>query len=226
MPSYQNRDVSRTLTGLLLMIISFGLAWIPYINAIGGLLAIIGIIFVWLGRGAFSAAHHRFVNGGAACILLGFLLVVVATIWLTVEIVAAVSAFGSTPSTVGATLQGALASFFVIGLVSAGLVALGHVLLPYGLTNERERLLLWGAFVLVVALGAVNAALIWPQISSAIATATSGSTINTAPLDALQTRSTLFGILAIVPDLMFLWVYYRARQRILPPQAVPAAPLL
>src|SRR5947208_2330975 len=51
--------IDNTKTGLLLLIIGLALSWIPFIGAIGGLVALIGALLVILGREAFGREHAR-----------------------------------------------------------------------------------------------------------------------------------------------------------------------
>src|SRR5207247_9803719 len=51
--------IDNTKTGLLLLVIGLAISWIPFIGAIGGLVALIGALLVILGREAFGREHAR-----------------------------------------------------------------------------------------------------------------------------------------------------------------------
>ena len=63
-----------------------------------------------------------------------------------------------------------------------------------------------------------------PQISAALAQATSGATLNLAPVQALEAKEALWDLALIVPNMMFLWAYHRTRARAFPP--LPPLPQL
>src|SRR2546422_3394852 len=51
--------IDNTKTGLLLLVIGLAISWIPFIGAIGGLVALIGALLVILGREPFGREHAR-----------------------------------------------------------------------------------------------------------------------------------------------------------------------
>lgn len=210
MSSPPSRDADRTLTGLMLMIVGFGLVWIPEVGAIGSLLLLIGVVIVWMGRRAFGEAHALYATAGAVLVILALLVGIVLAIWFVAAVVSAATSGASLPA-LGSVLHSDLEVLFVAGWAGGLLGLLGYVLLPYSIADRSARLLLWGAFGLSIVISAVDYSLLWPQISTAISQATSGSTINVGPVQALDTRSALYGAAQIVPDLLFLWAYYRVR---------------
>lgn len=219
-----------THTGLLLMIIGFAIGWIPYVSIVAGIVIIVGLVFLWMGRGEFGGAHWRDVHVGMACILLAFLLEVGAAVVFVGAVVSAANTAGETVQQIGATFRSDLTALFVVTLVATTLGALGYLWLPYSLTDRTSRLLLWTALVADVAISVAVVAIMLPEISSAISTATSGSSVNTGPILALQTRATLLGALGFVPYMMFFAAYYRVRKRLVagtppaPPRPAPVAP--
>src|SRR5207245_10769581 len=68
--------IDNTKTGLLLLIIGLAISWIPFIGAIGGLVALIGALLVILGREAFGREHDR----NAILALIVFFVVIGVTI--------------------------------------------------------------------------------------------------------------------------------------------------
>ena len=205
----------RTKTGLLLMIIAFAPLWIPYVSALGALLAFTGIIFLWLGRNGFGLAHRRNVLLGGACVVIGLLTGIVVGAWFVDSILTQVSP-GQSPSAIGALFQSDLGVLFEVGLLTATLTAIAYVALPYALADPTSRILLVSAAALTLLISTITIAIIFPQISGAVTQATSGSSINTGPITALQGESALLGAAQFLPDMMFLWAYYRTRTRIIP----------
>jgi len=218
------RAQERTKTGLLLMIVAFALLWIPFVSSLGELIALIGVVFLWLGRNGFDPSHSRNVLLGGACVVLGLLIAIGVGIWFAGAIVAEAASPGQSLSQLGTLLQSDLGVLFVVGLATAGLTAIAYVLLPYALSDPTSRILLFSAAVLTVAISAIQVAVLFPQISNAVAQATSGSSINTGPITALQDESVLLATAQILPDMMFLWAYYRTRARTFPNQPSGAGP--
>lgn len=216
----------RANTGMLLMIVAFALLWIPYVQDLGGLLAFIGIIYLWFGRKAFDEPFRQWVVRGSLLVVIGLAVEVYVGILYASQVVGAASNPGETVSGFGAAIQSDLSVLLVGSLLSMFLVSLGYVALPYARADPTSRLLLWGAFAMAMTVSTVALAVLYPQISAAVTSATSGSTINLAPVTALDTESLEFGLLQIVPDLIFLYAYYRTRSQMLPtisPEAPPKA---
>lgn len=207
------RGSDRTRTGLLLMILSFALGWIPYVAFVAGILAFIGIIYLWLGRNDLGPGHRRSVMAGCVCVVLAILVSIIAVLGFVSAVFSAAAAAGTTLSDVGATLRGALERLLVSVIVAGALGSLGYVLLPYALADRTSRALLWGGLALSVGLSVLVVAVLWPQLSSAVAQATSGSSINVGPVQAVETRETILATLQFFPQMMFLAAYYRVRNR-------------
>ena len=122
--------MSRTRTGLLLAIIGFALAWIPFAGGVGGLILLIGVVFLWLGRRGFGADHHRNVTAGGVCILLALLLGIGVGVWFASSLVSAAGAAGATPASVGATLTSDLGTLLEVSVATTALISVGYLLLP------------------------------------------------------------------------------------------------
>src|SRR6266852_9726216 len=83
-PGYQEfrraGQIDNTKTGMLLLIIGVALSWVPFIGAIGGLIALIGAVFVILGREAFGPAHDRNVILSIILFVVGIAVTIVGVI--------------------------------------------------------------------------------------------------------------------------------------------------
>src|SRR2546426_7467820 len=53
----RRKQIDRTKTGLLLLLIGGLISWIPLIGVVGGLLLLIGAIFLIIGRKTFCSTH-------------------------------------------------------------------------------------------------------------------------------------------------------------------------
>ncbi len=208
-------EAPRTMTGLLLMILGFGFLWIPYASVVGGLLAFVGVVFLWVGRREFDPAHRRNAVLGGVLVVLGLLVALLAGLSFSGAVIDAATTSGATPQSVGAAFRADLVGVVVAAGVASALTVLGYVLLPYRLADRPSRGLLWAGFASSVGLTMLVAAILLPQVSAAITAATSGSSINPGPVEALEGRATLLGALQILPDLMFLVAYYRTRTALL-----------
>lgn len=211
------------MEGLLLLVIGIALSWIPYVDIIGGLIALVGIILVFMGRRAYGPEHHRDVLAGGVL----FVVSILATVGLTIGLVVALLSSTTVSSTGAVTfnasaLQGDLQVFFVGAAVVAIIGGLSRVILVYALSDRTTRILLWAGFFLSVALSIVILLILYPQIVTAVNQATSGSSYNSGPVSSLETEGDLLGAINVVPVVLFAWAYWRARDEALSRTASPA----
>jgi hypothetical protein len=222
------RALSRTKTGLLLMIFGFALDWVPYISDLGGLLILIGVGYLWFGRHGFTDSRRRAVVWGSAAVALSLLLGFGIVIWFLGDVTSAASGPGETTAALTARFQYDI-QVPLAGVVGASaLGASGYVLLPYALADRTSRIMLWTAFALTIWISVLSLAIISPQISTAVAQALSATPINLAPVQALQSEEAELGALQFLPFMLFLWAYYRTRVEVFsehPPETKqPAEP--
>ncbi|MGD0250564.1 MAG: zinc ribbon domain-containing protein [Thermoplasmata archaeon] len=204
----QARD--RTRLGLLFLIIGLALGWIPYIGALGGILSIIGLILVFMGREGFGPAHRWFVVLGAALFVIAFLITIIGSVVIVFSIVGEFADTTLSNAQIGSAVQNAVLGIFVLALVAAILSGLAHVFVVFDLGDDRNRIVLWVGFVASITISVAIFAIVYPQLSNAISQATSGSTLNSTPITNLENESTLLGLLQGIPALLFLVAYYRA----------------
>src|SRR2546422_5169075 len=74
----RRKQIDRTKTGLLLLLIGGALSWIPLIRIVGGLLLLIGAIFVIIGRKALGSTHSRNVGISIVPFFVGVIIGVIA----------------------------------------------------------------------------------------------------------------------------------------------------
>jgi hypothetical protein len=220
----RSKAEERTKTGFLLMTIAFALLWIPYVSDLGELIAFIGVVFLWLGRSAFDQAHWRAVVVGSVCVVLGLVIGLAAGVSLAASLISSAITPGETISAFTAMLRSSLTLLFAAGIAITALTSGGYVALPYALADRTSRMLLWGGLAISIAISVLVFVFLTPMISTALAQATAGGTINTAPVQALETKEIVWDLALVVPNMMFFWAYHRTRQRIFP--SLPAPPQL
>ena len=210
------------------MVIGLALSWIPYVSTIGGLLALIGVIVLFLGRRAYGPEHQRNVVVGGVLLLIGFIAGIVLTLALVGAIVSSVTASGGTLSQMGNTLWQGLVAAIIAGAVVGVLGGIAQVILPYALADRTTKRLLWAGFATIVIVTVLTAWVLLPLLHSAIAQATSGSTFDPGPINQFETTSNLLKLASGVPALFLTWGYYRAREEALrrgraPAEVIPAS---
>src|SRR6266568_3040057 len=131
--------VDNTRTGLLLLIIGLAISWIPFIGAIGGLVALIGALLVILGREAFGREHAR---NAILALIVFFVGIGVTTVGFVVLFFAAFS-YRASPGTL---VQPSFAWLGVITIIGGGVTGISEVLLTYALQLSNGRIILWTAY--------------------------------------------------------------------------------
>ncbi|HEV2120715.1 MAG TPA: zinc ribbon domain-containing protein [Candidatus Bathyarchaeia archaeon] len=210
-------DVSRTETGLLLLIFGILLGPIPYVNFIGGILAIIGAILVILGRQAFGMRHSRFVILSLILYLVGLAIAIVNTFAFVFSLVSASLASGTSTS-IGQYFSTAFNEFLIVAIVASAVSGIAVLLFTYALQTSTGKLLLWTGYVASLVTGILVFYLVSQALTNAIQQATSGNPANTlsliTSLQALQGQVQLLGLLALIPATINATAYYLVRSRI------------
>lgn len=197
----QNRakEIDRTKTGLLLIVIGFLMAWIPFVGIIGGFLEFIGAILVILGRHAFGSSHARNVMWSIIIFVVGIVAVAVAAVAIVFSSIASSFPYNTTspnfPQNFGTSFA---TSFAILIILGSAVFGLAEVLFTYALQNKNGRMLLWLGYVSAIVAGSVNFLLFYgnPYLSS---------------------------LPSIVPAILFGYAYYLARERIVRGE-IPAFP--
>jgi hypothetical protein len=220
----RQKQINRTKTGLLLLLIGTLIGWIPVIGLLGGLLVLIGAILVILGRKAFGAGHSR--NVVLAIVL--FFVGVIGTVVLSIVFFAAITAAsvpGATPATVANAFVNAFNNLLIGVIIVSAIAGIGRVLFTYALQQQIGKILLWAGYVANVAIAIAVFAIISPLFASAVSQAIAGGTYNSAPLLAVQNQANALGLLSVIPALLFAAATYLAWSRVnrgeIPPPAVP-----
>jgi hypothetical protein len=194
------------------MIIGFLLGWIPYVNLVGGILLLIGIFLLFLGRRAHGTSHCRVVVQGSILVFLGVVGGFVASLAFTSAILDDAATAGATLAQVGALIKGDLLGLFVASVVLGTVVRFGEILLVYRLSTRTIRILLWSGLLVGLVLGVATLWYLLPQINSAIDQATGGTQLDLGPIDRVEATSQLLSLTGILPSVLFAAAYYLARE--------------
>jgi len=200
-----------TITGLLLLVIAFALAWIPFVDFVGGILTLIGLIYLWTGRRELGPVHAGEVKVGVLLLVCGIVLAFAGAIAL----VAATFSFhisfnGTQPAVTHPPITLALEVVVAVILTAgAALAAACWMRLTYSLADATTRNLLWAAGVLDVVFAALYAVSEVQAFASVSSVFSGGTTSGPLP------NPLLVGLLLAVPDLLFLVAYFQVRKRLL-----------
>ena len=206
----KRKQVDRTKTGLLLLVVGFLLGWVPVVSGIGGILAFIGAILVIMGRKAFGDRHANLVIIAVVVYVVSFVLLVVVIAWFAI-------------TTFQAAIQGDPRRFlgvfwpFVGGLIAASAIgAFGQVLFVHELEKPLGRWLLYGGLIaaVVIPIGAV--AVLAPSLNAILDGIATGaiSSPNDPRLLALDNIKGLLTLVSVGPSVLFAIAYFLAWQRI------------
>jgi hypothetical protein len=234
----RQKQINRTRTGVLLILIGTLISWIPFVGALGGLLVFIGAILVILGRKAFGAAHSRNVILSIVLVFLGIL----------IGIIGGVIAFASTFASFGqaaptpAAISSAINSFLIVGVIAGLVTGLANVFFTFAIQNQTGKRLLLAGYAAGVVVSIVVLVVASGVISELVAAACPGGTCSqTASLtlqDSVQNRLLLVKLLQVIPALLYGGAYYLVWNRIksgeipgpsmppgmMPPPAAPMPP--
>jgi hypothetical protein len=209
-----DRARRQTRTGLLLLTIGFALAWIPVIQDLGSLLALVGVLYLFAGRWGFTERHHDLVLTGGVLLVVSFLATIIVAVALVSATLQAATQAGATSQTVGATLESAIQNAAIAAFVVGLLGTVGEVLMVYTIADRTSRALLIAGFFSAIVIGIAIYAVEQPLLSNAIEAATSGPTIDLGPINSYQDQVQLYGLLQVVPSLIIAGAYYLIWQKV------------
>jgi hypothetical protein len=126
------------------------LSWVPFAGAVGGLVGLIGAIFIIIGRDAFGPDHARNVIVAIIVFVVG---IGVFAVGFILVLFAAISGAISNPGSVSTQPTG----YAVVLLIASAIFGIAEVLFTYALQNGTGRLLLWSAYIIALAMGLVSA---------------------------------------------------------------------
>ena len=175
-----------TQTGLLLMSIGFGLAWIPFVGTAGELLLILGFFYVWNGRKDFPRPHTTYV-----------LLAVITYVVILLSVI-----FFGTAITISLVGPGDFGATLAVSMAAGSIATIANALLVYAIADPESRLLLYGAFVAAIGAGAAQLQIQLHALQPLSGPVWIPSTSFVSPPS---------GVVDVVPYALFLWAYLRIR---------------
>ena len=223
MEAERHTQIQRTKTGLLLLLIGTLIRWIPLIGLVGGLLALIGAIFVILGRKAFGSTHARNVMIALALFIFGIIGGFALGVLFVISLFGSIG--GQDPRTIATAFGNALNNILLGLVIVTAIAGIASVLFTYDLQKQPGKILLWAAYVANLAVTIVVWAIISPAIQKAINDAVATGTYNPAPLQALESQQNSLALLSVIPSVLFAAATYLAWARVnrgeIPPAATP-----
>lgn len=203
--------ISRTKTGIWLLIAAVLLLWIPYVQYLGVFLAIVAGIFIIIGREAFGEKHSRNVLIALAIYIVSIVVELIIIAGFVSSVQAAVNASG--PG-LAAALRSSVLSLLIGTAIVGALGGLVYVFAFFELEGESGRRFLLISYAVQVIVVAVVFALLYAGMSQALAQAFSGSTVNAGPIIAFQSKELLYGLASVIPYALFAYAFNLARKRI------------
>lgn len=203
----RQKQIGRTKTGVLLLVIGVLIGWIPVIELVGSVLVLIGAVLVLLGRKVFGARHSLYVviafvltlAGVAAAFVLGFVIGFTAV--------------------AGPTIEEAIAAFqaLLIGLPTiAATAGIASVLITHELEPRIGKILLWAGYAGTTAVAIYISYVLSPVLAAALAA-------GNIDVLAFSTLADVYSLLYAVPSAIFGAAYYLAWSRI-NRREIPAPP--
>lgn len=205
----RRRDMDKTKTGLILLIIGILLGPIPYGNYLGGLLVIIGAIVVITGRNSFGPAHSRNTVFSAVVYGVGILVLTIIVLASTSSAIIAAQTGSSVAQALSSAITNALVSAAVAGII----LGLAQVLFTYAIQDRLGKTLLWLGYSASIALSIVFVLIVSPEIAAATAQSTANG-FDPAPFYDLRTRLQALMLLDFIPAIINASALYHARSRI------------
>jgi hypothetical protein len=205
--------ISRTKTGLLLIIVGLILGPIPYVTYIGTISAIIGGIMVILGRNNFPGRHSNFVISSVVLYILGSVILFVDYFVFGLTLFQ-VAIRGGSQAVLTKSLIDAFNGLLVGIVASVVVISVAYVLFTYALQDPSGRLLLYIAFVVQLAFGILDAYLLSGQIAGAVSQSFQGGSYDPSPITSLQSQIQYQQLLWLIPAGLFAIAYYRVYSRI------------
>ena len=219
----RQKQIGRTRTGVLLLLIGSLLSWIPIIQIIGGLLLLVGAILVILGRKAFGPAHGRNVVISIVIFILGFVISFAAGFFLAFALIPAFTGGAPSQAAVVAALQNGL----IVVFIAAAIGGIASVLFTFALQNKIGKSLLVAGYAASIVVQAIVLFVVSGLIPATVAAMFPGGIYDQnaglAAVAGFQSQSALWGLLSVIPAALFAGADYLAWTRIKKGE-IPAVP--
>jgi len=221
----RQKQIDRTKTGVMLLMVGFALSWIPLVGIVGGFMVFIALFFVVLGRKAFGPAHARNVIVGVILWLSGVVLVIIITFLGALRLFG--SGFGSPPTT--ADFVAFFDFVFYGAIIGAAISGLMTVLFGLGLSEKKGKVLLFAGYVSAIIISGLLFLLLRQSIVDMVQNVNQLTALN-----RLNSQTTLLSVGSVVSNTMYALAFYLIYNRIKrreipaggaqPPMAMPGYP--
>ena len=226
----RQKQIQRTKTGVLLLLVGSLINWIPFIGGLGGLLVLIGAILVIVGRKAFGAEHRRNVVISILLYVVGLIAIVSAVAIVFFTALTGIPQGASRP-VVAAALQSAITTSLYVVVAGGIIIGVARVLFTYALQDRLGKILLWAAYGATIGILIALVILALPFVPAVADDLARQVTTGVTNFDATRLSALLDGqttgtaILNVVPSLLYAAAAYLAWDRInkgvIPAQAAP-----
>ncbi len=225
-----NKWIDRSKSGLLLLLIGLIVGVIPLVGIFGFILALIGTIFLILGRRAFGDKHSKYVLLSVGAYIFGYVVVGFALLSFILTLTSAAASGTVTDRATVVTIVSSATNTLLIGLIVGGLItAFAYVLVTYAIQSKVGRILLWSAYGISLAIGVAIYVIFSPQIPSVINASIVSGTFSSGPLNDFQARISSFRLLNVISFGLYALSYYLVWSRInrgeLPASTLPQPPI-
>lgn len=210
----RRKQIDRTKTGVLLLLIGSLLGWVPLIGIVGSILILIGAILVILGRKPFGPVHSRNVFISVGLFVFGIVGAIVLAMMLVAAMFSAMPPFGTANPNARAAIESAFNNLLIGVVIISAISSLASVFFTYAIQNTTGRVLLWLGYGMGMVVQIVIFAIVGPVVSSAVEEAFATGIYNPAPLEALQLRMQTLGLMGAIPSLLYAGAYYLVWSRI------------
>ncbi len=212
------REVDRTATGLLLLVIGSVLSAIPFINIIGAILALVAVILIYLGARAFGDRHRMYVVWSIVTWVLFFIATLAFIAFVSFQLARAI--IEARPSE---EMRPIWTSFVVgLGVISIPFL-IPYLLITYQLQDAAGRSVLWAALVIDAAVIAGMSWYLYGQMEYFVDQVASGYGVGFAGLSfggQLGWQS-LVGLTNLVWAIAYYLPYRRIQRGELTPPGAP-----
>ena len=203
-------DISNTITGLLLLGIGTGIAWIPYIQYLGIILNFIGVILIFLNRHSFEAKHATYVILSIVIYIFAFILSI------AIGLIGAASIITSSFSSLTLAQQQSMIrndlQTVIIGAIISGMIgSVAYFTITYGLQDEKGKLLLLIGLVSYFIVETIIGSVLYSSLQSALNQIFSGNSFSQSNFNSFSQTITLYSLLTVIPMLTYAIAYLRIR---------------
>ena len=203
-------DISNTITGLLLLGIGTGIAWIPIIQYLGFFLNFIGVILIFLNRHNFESKHGTYVILSIVIYVVSFIIAFTVTLAGVFSI--ATSSFSSLSLSQQQSLFRNEMQTIIIATIIAGMIgSISYFTITYGLQDEKGKLLLVVGLVSYFVVEAIIGILLYGLMTSLINNASTNGSFHNSGLSSFSSDIPIYSLFVVIPMVIYAFAYLRIR---------------